>query len=326
MNKTLLQKSARIIVAVCTAVKANETVLIVSDSKTEACADLLAEAARSTGAVVTVAAMPPRKVDGQEPTAAVAAAMKKAGVILLPVQKSLAHTSAVKEALAAGARVLSLTALSQNLMLSDAFSADFKKERPLCERVARLLTRASTLTITTAAGTRLTVSVKGRKGNAHCCLVDRPGQFSSAPNIEANISPIEGSMEGTFVADASIPYLDIGLLSEPVIFEIKQGMVVSTAGGPVAETLNRIWQAQKDPAVYNIAQVAVGLNPKIKKPVGILGCNYDEGAYGTAHIGIGTSINLGGRIKASTHFDALMHKPTIRADETVILKNGRLLA
>lgn len=325
MIKTLLQKSARMIVAVCAGVKANETILIVTDSNTEACADLLAEEVRAAGARVNIATMPPRNVDGQEPTAAVAEAMKAAGVILLPVQKSLAHTSAVSEALAAGARILSLTALSKNLMLSEAFNADFTKERLVCEKVARLLTRSSTLAITTTAGTRLTVCVQGRMGNAHCCLVDRPGQFSSAPNIEASISPVEGTMEGTFVADASIPYLDIGLLSEPVIFKIKEGKVVSTAGSLAAEILNRVWQAQKDPAVYNIAQVAVGLNPNIKEPVGVLGCNYDEGAYGTAHIGIGTSSNLGGRIKASTHFDALMYKPTIQADETVILKNGNLL-
>jgi len=325
LNITLLQTSARRIVAVCAAVKANETVLIVSDSATEACADLLAEAARSTGAIVNVASMPPRDVDGQEPTAAVAASMKSAGVILLAVQKSLAHTLAVKEALSAGARILSLTAISKKLIGSEAFNADFIRERPICESVARRFTDASTLTITTAAGTCLSVSVKGRKANSHSCLVERPGQFSSAPNIEASISPVEGTMAGTFVADASIPYLDIGLLPEPVIFKIKAGKIVGTAGGPAAATLTRIWKAQQDPAVYNIAQVAVGLNPKIQKPLGTLGCNYDEGAYGTAHIGIGTSSNLGGRVKASTHFDAVMYRPTIQADETVILKNGRLL-
>ena len=46
MNK-MLQKRAGIIVAVCAAVKADETVLIVFDSETEACVNLLAEAARS---------------------------------------------------------------------------------------------------------------------------------------------------------------------------------------------------------------------------------------------------------------------------------------
>ena len=69
LNKTPLKKSARGIVAVCNAGKANETVLIVTDSEVEAGADLLAEAARPIGVDVNVAMMPPRKVDGQESTA-----------------------------------------------------------------------------------------------------------------------------------------------------------------------------------------------------------------------------------------------------------------
>ena len=69
---------------------------VVGLSDIEACAKLLAGAARSAGAIVSVACMPPRSLDGQEPTAAVAAAMKSAGVVLLAVQKSLAHTLAVR--------------------------------------------------------------------------------------------------------------------------------------------------------------------------------------------------------------------------------------
>lgn len=59
--------------------------------------------------------------------------------------------------------------------------------------------------------------------------------FSAAPNIEANFSPVKGMMEGIFVADASIPYLGIGLLSTPVIFTIKDGKVVKVEGGNEAE-------------------------------------------------------------------------------------------
>ncbi len=148
--------------------------------------------------------------------------------------------------------------------------------------------------------------------------------FSAAPNIEANFSPVEGTVEGIFVADASIPYLGIGLLSTPVTFTIKDGKVVKVEGGNEAERLKNIWAEINDPNVYNVAQVAVGLNPEIKAPVGRLGCNYDEGAFGTAHIGIGTSSILGGEVKASTHFDAVMTNPTIKLDGKELLKDGEL--
>jgi leucyl aminopeptidase (aminopeptidase T) len=248
--------------------------------------------------------------------------MKKAEVILTPVSKSLAHTTAVREALSEGARVLSLTASSEELMASEAYRADFRKIRPIVEKVAQMFTDADEVVITTPAGTDLTLSAKGRKGNPHACVVDAPGKFSAAPNIEANFSPVEGTMEGVFVADASVPYLGIGLLSSPIIFTIREGKVVKIEGGYEAEKIRLIWEEQADANVYNIAQVAVGMNPEVRAAIGRLGCNYDEGAYGTAHIGIGTSASLGGTIKASTHFDAVMNKPTITLDGKLLLKHG----
>jgi leucyl aminopeptidase (aminopeptidase T) len=51
----------------------------------------------------------------------------------------------------------------------------------------------------------------------------------------------------------------------------------------------------------------------------------DEGVYGTAHIGIGTSIVLGGEVMASMHYDAVMWEPTLEADGKVVLKDGEWL-
>ncbi len=325
MKEILAMKGARVIVEICASIKKEEKVLIVTDFEAVSSAQILAGVTYALGADVEMSVMIPRKFDGQEPTVCVATGMKKAEVILIPVSKSISHTDAIKDALAEGARVLSLTASSVELIASEAYKADFKRQRPVCEKVAQLFTQANEVTITTPAGTNLVASAKGRKGNAHSCIVDRPGQFSAAPNIEANFSPVEGTMEGIFFADASIPYLGIGLLSTPIRFTIKDGKVVKIEGGNEADRLKNIWAEQRDPNVYNVAQVAVGLNPEIKAPIGRLGCNYDEGAFGTAHIGIGTSSMLGGEVKASTHFDAVMTKPTIKLDGRELLKDGELL-
>jgi len=326
MKEMLAVQGARTIVENCASIKKGEKVFIVTDYKTFSSAILIAQEAYAIGADVDIGIMKSRDLDGQEPTECMAAAMKKADVVLTPVSKSLAHTRATDESLMEGARVLSLTAISEELIASPAFKVDFKKQAPIVEKVAQLFTETDELTITTPAGTNLKVGLKGRKGNAHKCLVDSPGQFSAAPNIEANFSPVEGTTEGIFIADASIPYLGIGLLSTPVIFTIEKGRIVKIEGGQEAEKIKNIWKEQNDPNVYNIAQVAVGLNPKIKVAIGRLGCNYDEGAFGTAHIGIGTSLGLGGKVRATTHFDALMNKPTIVLDgEKEILKDGDLL-
>ena len=325
MDKLLTLKGALSIVENCANVREDEDVFIATDFETESCAKLLAEAVYIVNANPSIGVMVPRELDGQEPVPSLAAAMKEVDVVLTPVSKSLAHTAATSQAAANGARILSLTALSEELIASGAFTADFRKQRPLCEKIADFFSNGREVSITTPAGTDLIVSIEGRKGNAHSCIIEKPGDFSGAPNIEANFSPVEGTMEGIFVSDATIPYLGIGKLSRPVTFTIEKGMVVNTEGGQEAEVIKNIWEAQNDKNVYNIAQVAIGLNPEIKAPIGSLGCNYDEGAYGTAHIGIGSSSNLGGKIKTSTHFDALMTKPTIKIDGTTILENGEIL-
>lgn len=325
MKEILAMRGAKVIVQNCATIKEGDRVLVVTDFEAIGGAQIITKVAYTLGADVEMSVMSPRELDGQEPTECVAASMKKAEVVLMPVSKSLAHTEATKAALKEGARALSLTANTEELMASDAYRADFRKQRPICKKVAEFFTKASDVTITTPAGTCLTVSAKGRKGNAHSCIIDKPGMFSAAPNIEANFAPVEGSMDGVFVADASVPYLGIGMLSTPITFTIEKGRVMNIEGGHEAIKIERIWAEQNDPNVYNIAQVAVGLNPEIKTPIGRLGCNYDEGAFGTAHIGIGTSSNLGGKVKASTHFDAVMNKPTIKVDEKIILKNGELI-
>ncbi|MGA2991453.1 MAG: hypothetical protein ABSD88_13325 [Candidatus Korobacteraceae bacterium] len=325
MKDLLAARGARAVVEKCAFVKPGETVFVITDFETVREAQLIAEFALAAGASVSLGIMSTRELDGQEPDKTLAAAMQQADVVLMAVQKSLAHTNASKAALAAGARVLSLTAISMELLSSPAFRADFKHAAPLCEKFGEIFSKGESLTITSKEGTNFTAGIKGRKGNAHKCLVEAPGQFSAAPNVEANFSPVEGTSSGIFVADASIPYLGIGKLTSPVTFRIEKGAVVEVIGSAEADRIRKIWREQNDPNVYNIAQVAVGLNPEVPEAIGRLGCNYDEGAFGTMHIGIGTSTNLGGTIKASTHFDAVMSHPTLIVDGVMLIQDGTVL-
>jgi leucyl aminopeptidase (aminopeptidase T) len=325
MTNIFAARGARTIVEKCAFIKEGEKVFIVTDYDTFPEADLIAQHAIAIGANVTIGIMSQRDLDGQEPEGTIAAAMKQANVVLMPVRKSLAHTNASRIAREAGARILSLTASSMDLLASPAYMADFKKAAPLCEKFSDIFSKGDTLTITSKAGTNFSTSMRDRKGNAHKCLVDKPGQFSAAPNIEANFSPVEGTSNGVFVADASIPYLGIGALDSPVTFVIKDGAVVEVKGGSGAKKIAKIWKEKNDPNVYNIAQIAVGLNPEVPEAIGYLGCNYDEGAFGTMHIGIGTSTNLGGTVKATTHFDAVMSRPTLAVDGKTLIEDGVVL-
>jgi 2,5-dihydroxypyridine 5,6-dioxygenase len=313
-------RGARTIVETCAGVKAGENVLIITDPDRVKIAEVLAMAVKERDAEPILAVMVPRKGHGEEPPACLAEAMKKADVVLTPVSTSITHTKAMKEAVAAGSRAIVMTAFTEDLLIRGGILADFRKQKPLCLEVAGRFKEAKSVRLTTPAGTSLLMGKEGRRGNALYCLVER-GEFSPVPTIEANFSPLEGTAEGTLVADASIPYLGIGVLKEPVKCQVEKGFIVGIEGGSQAQVLRNDLEARKDPNSYNIAELGVGLNPE-SRMTGIM--LDDEGVLGSVHIGIGSNITLGGHIKAAIHYDLLMWKATIELDGKVILERGEL--
>jgi leucyl aminopeptidase (aminopeptidase T) len=317
-------EGARRVVRDLARVKGGEKVLIVADTDTAQVAEALGVAARQITAEVVTAFMTPRRVDGDEPPALVARALLAADVALLPVSYSISHSTAVRAALQHGTRVLSLPAATPDQLVRGGAEADFEAAAPTVRRVAGRLTQASEARLTTPAGTDCTFGLRGRAGNAHDCILDRPGKFSAFPNIEANIAPVDGSAAGVLVFDGSIPNLRLGRpLRDPVICAVEAGRIVRVEGGHEADLIRKVWADLGDEAVYNVAQVAIGLNPEIRILTGVWA--QDHGAFGTVHIGIGTSANLGGTTKAAAHFDGMMYRPTLVLDGEAILLDGELV-
>lgn len=319
MGDSKMRRGADTIVRVCAEVKQQENVLIVTDPKLAHLGAILADAVRDAQAEPVVCVMTVREADGQEPPRPVASAMVACDVFICPVSKSITHTGAVRDAAAAGARGIMLTQFTDDMMLGGGLEADFQSLAPTCRKMAKMLEGARAIHIATPHGTDLTVSANGRRGNALTCIV-QPGQFSPVPNIEANVSPVEGSASGVIVANASIPYAGIGILREPVRAEVSGGVITTISGGAQADILKESLARKNDPNVYNIAEVGIGLNPKCRF-TGIM--LEDEGVFGSVHIGIGTSITLGGKVKAACHYDLIMTDATIVADGRTILDRGQ---
>lgn len=321
MKNALMMHGARTIMDNCVSLKAGETVLIVADMAKEEIAKVLAAAALERSAEVVVSIMEPRAKAGEEPPKLIAESMKHANVILVPVSYSVTHTYAVKEAAQQGARILVLTDFTDDMLIHGGIEADFRAIKPICKGVANAFTEGNKVRLTASGGTDLLLDIKGRRGNALCCVVE-PGEFSTIPTIEANVSPIEGSAQGKIVADASIPYLGIGVLDGPVIIDVENGFITNITGGKQAEALRMNLLSHNDHNCFNIAELGLGLNPKCRL-CGIM--LEDEGVIGTAHIGIGTSITLGGIVKAPTHYDLLMRNPCIEVDGKVIFEGSKVL-
>ena len=321
MKSILMSKGARTIVEVCAGVKPNEQVLIITEPKMLTIAESLLVAVTAAGAEPTMALITPRSSDGQEPPDSIAAAMKESDAFISAVYTSITHTKAVRNAVDAGSRGIMLTQFHDEMLIEGGVHADFKAIEPLCRKVANALEGANEIRLTTPHGTDLTLSATGRRANAMPCMV-KPGEFAPVPTVEANVSPLEGSAHGVIVANASIPYIGIGLLDEPVTVNVEKGMIISISGGKQATMLAENLESKNDPLVYNIAEIGVGLNPNCKFIGSML---EDEGVFGSVHIGIGTNITLGGNVKAACHYDLIMTEPTVIADGKIILQNGEVM-
>ena len=320
MDSVQEMKGASIVVETCAAIEPDEDVLVVSDWQVADVAERVAAAAKERDANVTMTLMDPREYDGNEPEEVVAAAMMEADVIITPVHRSITHSSAAAEAKENGARLISMVKFTDEQLVRGGLYADYEGMRPHCEEMAQKFTDASKAHITSPQGTDVTVGLEGRSGNSHPGIAEESGEFTALVHIEANISPVEGTTNGTVVFDGAIPNLDIGVLETPVEMEIEDGAVTSVEGGREAERIANVWAEHDDPAVYNIAQLAVGMNPECPEFNGWF--SNDHGRYGNVHFGIGTSSNLGGTTRAPVHFDAMMAEPTLELDGKTVLENG----
>ena len=303
-------------------VRSGERVVVVTDYTMTDIATLVAAEARAAGADVTTCVMAPRDYDGQEPSPPAAAAMREADVIFSPVSTSITHTQATRAALNSGARAILMTAYTQDILECPALiETDFEAQVDVCRRIGEAFSRGSRVRLTSPRGTDLSFSIEGRSANV-LTNIPEPGQLAPVPDIEVNVVPVTGSAEGLLVADASVPYLGIGVLDEPITCEVKGGFIREMSGGVQADVLLGHLESHDDPNCFNVAELGVGLNPHARLTGAMLD---DEGVLGTIHIGIGTSFTLGGEVVAPTHYDLLMWTPTIEVDEVVIQRDREIL-
>ena len=138
------------------------------------------------------------------------------------------------------------------------------------------------------------------------------------PDGEVPLSPVQGSANGIMVFDHTID--GVGLLKEPVRNVVKQGRVVEVSGGKDADRFRQLL-AEAGDCAYNIAEFAIGTNPKAR----IIGnMAEDKKKEGSIHIAVGDSRTLAGDVFCDLHLDGLMLKPTLYLDNVKICEKGVL--
>jgi leucyl aminopeptidase (aminopeptidase T) len=315
-----LMRGARTAVETCMDVKPNESVLIVTDYERQPIAEAIAAVVQSLGGDPVIATMRPRQRNAEEPPPSIAAAMRAVQVAFLVTTRSLSHTTAREEATKAGVRIASMPGITADMMKVGGMTADYNQVDQISQRVTAALAGKKQVTMETAAGTRLRLGLAGRQVQLpDNGLYLKPGDWGNLPAGEAYIAPLETEADGVLVVDGSLA--QIGIPDQPVRLEFRGGRVVNIEGGHAAARLRALLESLNDPSAYVVGEFGIGTNPAARF-VGIT--VEDEKILGTAHVAVGRNTGFGGTNMAPIHLDFIVTKPTIRADDVTIMRDGQL--
>jgi leucyl aminopeptidase (aminopeptidase T) len=314
----MLDKAALNILKVCMGLKENESFLVVFDKNKRKIANFLLKRALKICRKAKKIEIPVGKVNGQEPPKNVALEMQKYVVVVMVTSKSLSHTNARRNASAMGVRIASMPGATID-MIERTMSADYNRVKEVSERILKLY-KGRKLRLITAQGTDVTLDIN-KSHFTDIGFYTKKGDFGNLPAGEVGFAPVEGKTKGVVVFDKSVA--GIGKLHGIIKIEVKKGFAVKIDGSPDAKKLDKILRGLKDRNVYNIAEFSIGTNYKAK----ITGITLeDEKVYGTVHIALGDNTSYpGGTIKASTHLDGVISKPTLFIDGVKVMEKGKLV-
>jgi 2,5-dihydroxypyridine 5,6-dioxygenase len=323
------------------AVKAGDTAAILSESQSRALNVQLSELAlirlgarpfhlvvptprnphpvpvRSTGASEAIGNLAP-----------VVSALGQAGFVVDCTLEGLMHAPETPAILKAGARIL---------VISNEHPEALERLRPddtLEARVraaAKRLRGSKRMTVTSAAGSDLTVDMTGAATVGVWGWTDRAGTLAHWPGGLVVSFPKNGTVNGTLVLDRG----DVNLtfkryLETPVRLTLEADYVTRVAGeGTDAELMRQYLAAWGDREAYAVSHVGFGMNPKARYEALTMYDRRDtNGTEIRALAGnflFSTGANeFAGRYTAG-HFDLPVMRTTITVDDTVVVRDGALL-
>lgn len=310
-----MEEGARLVLTTSAGLRAGEKVLVVADEGTRSVGDAFLAAAKGLGADPVMVLIRPRAADAEEPPEPVGTAMAASDVILLVTGRSLTHTHARRSANRAGARVISMPGVTEDMLRDGGLATDWSKIHEVVRKTARRLRGAHDVRLTSAAGTDLTFSVEGRDWiTEDTGLCSRKGAFTTLPAGELFTAVVEGSAEGRLVVDF---YFEEALL-EPVTATLKQGHAARILGAPKAVAMMN--RGGRDGRA--LGRFGFGVNPRARATGPHLEA---EKALGSAHLGFGDNLVIGGKIHCGVRVEAILSEVGVQVDGKAVIEKGRLV-
>lgn len=242
----------------------------------------------------------------------------------------LLHSPEQTEILAAGTRMLMV--IEPPEMLPRMMPSLDDKKRVMAADAR--LRAAKSMTVTSKAGTNLTMGVGQFATLPEYGFADEPGHWDHWPSGFLSTWPNEGTAEGKVVIDVGdmmFPF-KMYVQSAPIVLEIKNGMIESIEGGFEAKYLRQHLESYKDRNAFAVSHVGWGLQPKAKW--GGLGMRdkfqslgMDARAfYGNFLFSTGPNSEAGGSNNSQCHVDIPMAACSVYLDGEPMVIDGDVVA
>ena len=273
---------------------------------------------RSTGASVALA--------GHR---AAVAALAAADFVVDCTAEGLLHAPELGEILAAGARVLMISAEHPEN------AERWPHDPSLADRVARgvaLLEAAEAMEITSAAGTDLRVLLAGAvKAGSHGWCTE-PGSIAHWPGGLVLAFPAERTVNGTLVlapGDVNLTFKEY--IREPVTLRIVDDYIVSIDGdGHDAALMESYMASFEEPEAYAVSHVGWGMNPGARWEALAMwdkaDLNGTELRAFAGNVVYSTGANETAGRFCRGHFDLPMRNCTVTLDGETVVSEGELRA
>jgi leucyl aminopeptidase (aminopeptidase T) len=311
-NRLECVDALRALATSCAGARAGERALIVTDTAADPeIVAAMTTTLRALGLDVIVVQSAPADLPGDDPPAAVGAAMLEADVIFELTSVFIGSCPARRAACEKGGRYLTVPGLTwTTLRPHGPFSADFEALGEKARRLAERFDKADDFRLTSPAGTELRGSFQGRRGRPLWGVATEPGGYAAPPDVEVGASPVEGSAEGRVVVDGSLLFLGPDQLASPVELRFEAGRLVDLSGAESWRLSDALVRSEDD-RLWNLAEVSIGLNPYSRPGGSALEL---EGIVGGAHIAVGSNVAYGGSNDARSHIDCVLLEATLELD------------
>src|SRR5690554_3187355 len=132
------KNAVQVLLTTCAGAKKNEAILFVTDDTSREISEIMWDNTRDFSNR-SIAMMSDRRMHGDEPPAAVAAAMANADIIFGITKFSMFHTEARRNAVKNGARFVNMADYSTDMMEDGGLFVDFIAQGKLLDRLSDVL-------------------------------------------------------------------------------------------------------------------------------------------------------------------------------------------